>query len=242
MDSDIEVPPSILRTHPQLPPLGRHSLPPTNACGSHENLPSYPSSYVVVQSTHIDTYSSAVPPDSQAYVLDNPYSYQMPLPSASQSHIPSLRHTPSVPHDVNIDNQHLLPSPFLDQQLYTCSCISDCIHSLSPINFIQPQSAPTAFPHNQPTHTFAPPQLVPTLAAPQPTHPVFPPPLFQHNHPVPPNNQQFFLHTQPLHTIPPFPTHKFPLLLLLNLLQKMYPFFLTNMIGAPGIWWFALSS
>ena len=173
---DPDLPPSTSTICPQLLSSGCRSLPPANITGPHECLPSYPSSMMhyypssqnVANTVHIATYSPNLP-----HALDD--SSQMPLPSASQSHIPSLICTPSVPLDVDVDNQCLSSSPYFDQRPRNHSRIPDRIYSLSPITFTQPQPDPNSFPHHQFMHNFT---------APQPTHPIFPQLFYQNTQPT----------------------------------------------------------
>ena len=121
---------------------------------------------------YISSSSHSFPP----HPSDTVESAQMPLPSASQLHVPSIIHTPSVPLDINIDNQHTLPSPFSDQRFHG-SQVSERIHSISPIAFNQPHLDPNVFPHHQFMHP---------LPAPQPTYPIFPQLFYQHSQPARP--------------------------------------------------------
>ena len=156
------------------------SLPPANVIGSHHTLPSYPSSMLQyyypfphynANYAHISSSSHPFP----SHPSDTVESAHIPLPSASQSHVPSLRHTPSASLDINIDNQRTLPSPFLDQRFHNHSRASECTHSLSPIAFTQPHFDPNAFPSRQFLHP---------LHAAQPTYPLFPQPFYQHPQPA----------------------------------------------------------
>jgi hypothetical protein len=176
MDSDNDIPPSIstIRAQGLGSHSGRHSLPPPNALGPHHTLPSYPSSTLnsyyppfhhVTNHTHISAHSQPF----SSHLPDVADFRQMPLPSASQSHIPSLRHTPSVPLFENIDNHSVLNPPFFDQRLHNYSRNSERIHSLSPMAFTQRQTVPTAFTQYQSVPTFAAPQPIPL-----PPHPVSP--------------------------------------------------------------------
>lgn len=98
-------------------------------------------------------------PPNYAHIstLSPSFQNQYPLPSASQSHIPLLRHTPSVPPVNNVHIAHVPTSPFFDQINHIKSCNSRSIHSLSPVNILQPQPLP-AF--NPPPPTFPPPSPV----------------------------------------------------------------------------------
>ena len=112
LDCFDEPAPSTLTTRrPQGPYLGRRSLPPVNSFGSQHVLPTYPSSTLRYY------YPAYHHPSNSAHILPSHqvFQYQYPLPSASQSHIPSLRHTPSAP---NINNAHIdlaSHSPIPDQ-------------------------------------------------------------------------------------------------------------------------------
>src|ERR1700678_1970810 len=173
---------STIRSQP--PPPGRRSLPPANVLGPHEVLPTYPSSTLrnyyppfhnASYSAHIPTFSPFIP--LAYHVLDH---YRIPLASCSQSDIPSLRPTPSVQSDINLENQQRTSAlPFLDQRLNNHSRASEHIHSLSPLTFHQPQPVPIVPTRQQPVHTFA---------APQPTHPILP--------------HRFVPHLQPPYAVP----------------------------------------
>ena len=202
MDSNTDFPPSVSTVRPQPPSSGRCSLPPTSVPGPQHVLPSYPSStlqFYYPTSSHVANYahiSSSSQNPHPNYPVTNDFGH-LPLPSVSQSHIPSLRHTPSDPTSSNANIHHSLKSPSNDPQINAQSRLqsrnSQRIQSLSPIAFYQPQPVP-AFA--QPTFT------APTLA----THQPFPPsayPAFHPHAPLPyshpiPNN--FNLH--PTHTIP----------------------------------------
>ena len=119
MDSDNDFPPTTSTFRPQGPHSGHRSLPPANVIGPQHVLPSYPSStlqyyypspYHAANYTHI---SSSIPPSHPYPITSNDFVHA-PLPSASQSHIPSLRHTPSVPPFKNIHTQPAASSPVLD--------------------------------------------------------------------------------------------------------------------------------
>ena len=105
---------------------GCRSMPPANVIGSHHVLPLYPSSTLQyyyplphdqANYAHISLSSQPFPP----HPSDMVNTAHIPLPSASQSHVPSLRCTPSVPIDVNRDNQCTLHSAFSDQCLHNHS-------------------------------------------------------------------------------------------------------------------------
>ena len=80
-------------------------------------------------------------PPNYTHILTPTQNFQshLPLPSASQSHVPSLRCTPSVPVPDNLHIAHAPSSPFIDQQNNVNSCNSQCIQSLSPIALHEPQ-------------------------------------------------------------------------------------------------------
>src|ERR1700678_1906884 len=92
----------------------------------------------------------------------------MPLPSASQSHLPSLRCSPSFHSTDLVHIQNVPGSPFFDHPNDIRPRSSRRIQSLSPIAFAQPQGI-----------QFAQPQPLPFIAAPQPMplphDPVIPP-------------------------------------------------------------------
>src|ERR1700678_620404 len=99
--------------HPQPLPSNQHYRPPTNVHGPHESLPSYPSStlqyycpssYHATNAAHIPSFHHNFP--VQSHDLND--IGQMLLPSASQSHVPSLRRTPSVPFADNINDDTII--------------------------------------------------------------------------------------------------------------------------------------
>ena len=100
-----------------------------------------------------------ISPPSQTFHSHAPViaDFQAPLPSASQSHFPSLRHTPSFHSYDNIHTQNALSSPLLDHQNDNISHSSQRIQPLSPIASAQPHGIHFAQPHN-----------APFIAAPQP--------------------------------------------------------------------------
>ena len=94
-----------------------------------------------------------------------PIDNQIPLPSASQSHIPSLRRTPSTSPLDNIHISQTPNSPFIVQWNDTISRNSQRIQSTSPIAFYHTQPLPVLvapqqvpLPHNPipPTYTIPP--------------------------------------------------------------------------------------
>jgi hypothetical protein len=144
----------------------RHFLSPTNALGPHNVVPSYPSSTLHCYYPlphHAANYAHISP--SQTYHSHSHTEGRLPLPSASQSHIPSLRHTPSIPSSENIRIKHVPVSSSPGQQDNTNSHNSQCIHSHSPVTFYQPQPIPAftasqhiPLPYNSvfPTHASLP--------------------------------------------------------------------------------------
>src|SRR5271168_4701680 len=151
---------------------GRRSLPPAFV-GPHHAFPSYPSStlqYYFPPPHHVASY---------AHILSSPHADSLrhpdvgnfphiPLPSASQSHLPSLRCSPSFHSTDNVHIQNVPGSPFFDHPNNFRPRSSQRIQSLSPIAFAQPQGI-----------QFAQPQPLPFIAAPQPMplphDPVIPP-------------------------------------------------------------------
>jgi hypothetical protein len=175
MNPENTPPPSTFRIQTAHP--GRRSLPPSNAPGPQHVMPTYPSStlqYYYPPYQHSANYTHISPlhqPYDQLHdtVTPNP----MLLPSVSQSHLPSLRHTPTDPIAKDTDNQHIQNSPFTDQHYHNFSRTSQRIHSLSPIAFAEHQSVPT----------FAAPQPIPlqqnhTFPFVNVPHPVIPPPNY----------------------------------------------------------------
>jgi hypothetical protein len=179
-------------THP-----GRRSLSPHDALGPQHVFSSYPSSAMnpyfpssqnVPNYTHISTvfppFSPFPPAGGEAGLL----------PSVSQSHVPSIRRTPSVPQFDNPDLQHSFSSPSSVLQSRTrsrnsLSRTSQRIHSVSPIAFAYPQPVRAAQQpiHIPPLSPFMP--LSPLLFQPQlplPFHPQPPPPLQPQPPPLPP--------------------------------------------------------
>ena len=133
--------------HPQGPPLGRRSLPPANVFGPQHVLPTYPSStlHCYYPSSHPATnyaHISAPMPSSHSHPPLSGDFPQFPLPSASQLHIPSLRHTPSVFPLQNTRTQNFPPSPAFDQRNNDSPRNFQRIHTVSPIAFAQPQPLP----------------------------------------------------------------------------------------------------
>ena len=157
---------------------GRRSLPPVNF-SPHHAFPSYPSSTLhhYFPSPHYAVnYTHILPPTLQNFSshpsnLGGTFGHG-PLPSASQAHIPSLRQTP------HYDNTHVLnaPSSPLVQQNNAPSHTSQCIHSISPIAFYQPQPVPPfTEPRTIPLFDVLQPDPAPTAQIP-----------FIHNHFRPP--------------------------------------------------------
>ena len=143
--------PSTPTSRPQGTHPGRRSLPPANSLGSQHVIPSdsYPSStlrYYYPAPHHPPNYTHISSPSQN-------FQSHFPLPSASQSHVPSLRRTPSAPVP---DNLHTAPFPPhfpFDQRNNVHSRTSQRIQSrtsqhiksLSPIILNEPQPLPTAF-------------------------------------------------------------------------------------------------
>ena len=156
MDSDNDLPPPISTSRPQGHHSGRRSLPPANVLGSQHVFPSYPSStlhYYYPSSNNTAHYAHISTPLSTSYPhppLSGDF-VQLPLPSASQSHIPSLRCTPSAASFENICTQHLPVSPAFDLRNNVRPHNPQRIQTISPIAFAQPQplpfyAAPQPFP------------------------------------------------------------------------------------------------
>ena len=210
MLSDNDFPPSSSAVRPQAPRSGRHSLPPANVLGPRDFLPSYPSSTLqpyYPSSQHVANYMH-IP--SYFQPLDNHVSFvadsgQMPLPSISQSHLPSLRHTPSVPPLDNIHTVHDPNSPLFDNRTYNISRLSQRIHSLSPPVFAHRQSVPIIAapqPIPLPPNPILPPR-VPLPPAPLPHVPLPHAPLPHVPFPHAPSPNNHFLRTHPATHYPP---------------------------------------
>ena len=148
MDSDNDpVPPSLSTVRPQGPHPGRRSLLPANVFGPQHVLPSYPSStlqYYYPFPHHAANYVhiSAPMPTSHSHPPLSGDFVPLPLPSASQSHIPSLRRTPSVSPIQNIHTQPFAPSPVFDQQNSNHPADFQRIQTFSPVTVAQPQPLP----------------------------------------------------------------------------------------------------
>ena len=228
MELDHDVYPSISTIPAHAAHSGHHSLPPANALGPQQDLPSYPSStlqcyypsaHQVTNYAHISTFSqpfSFHPIDTCMHNFG-----QMPLPSASQSHIPSFRHTPSIPYPDNIDNQHVSNSPFLDQNFVMILTIllayipfllwhlpNISLYLLLSINFILHPFFAAPCPIPLPPHIVSPPRV------PLPHPQIIP------NHMTP-------------HV--PYVNSSLPS-------TKDIPLFLANMTGDPGTWQYVPSS
>ena len=133
--------------HPQGSPLGRRSLPPANIYGPQHVLPTYPSStlHCYYPSSHPAAnyaHISAPMSSSHSHPPFSGDSSQFPLSSASQSHIPSLRCTPSVSPFRSTHTQHFPPSPTFDWRNNDSPRNFQHIHTISPIAFAQPQPLP----------------------------------------------------------------------------------------------------
>lgn len=87
----------------------------------------------------------------------------MPLPSASQSHIPSLRCTPAIPSSENICTQHVSNPPLPDQLNDTKSPSTQRMRSLSPLTYFQPQPVPAFIPPPPTVPQFFPPPPDPSF-------------------------------------------------------------------------------
>ena len=144
---------------------GRRSLPPANSLGLQHVVPydSYSSSTLHYY------YPAPHHPPNYAHISSLSQNFQphLPLPSASQSHIPSLRRTPSFPVTDNIHTAHAPTSPFPHQQNTINSRNSQHIHSLSPMTFHNPQPSPV---YHEPLHTIHKPQPLPAFNPPPPIH------------------------------------------------------------------------
>ena len=79
------------------------------------------------------------------HILTSPQNFQsnFSLPSASQSHIPSLRRTPSVPVTDNVHTAHIPTLPSFDQRNNVHSPNSQCIQPLSPLAIPSPHASPS---------------------------------------------------------------------------------------------------
>ena len=154
---------------------GRRSLPPAVASGSQHVFHTYPSSTLhtyynpaqnVANYAHIS--SSFQPVHSFSPSLGNPtyISNTMPLPSASQSHIPSLRRTPSVSPEI-LRTNHVPTLPFHDSRNDIPPYNSQHIHS----RISQRMPSRTSQRANFPSPNLAAPQPIPL-----PANPVLPPP------------------------------------------------------------------
>jgi hypothetical protein len=190
MDPRTEIPLSISAIRAQATHSGCRSLPPANAFGTQHVLPSYPSSmlhYYRLPSHHVANYAH-IPTST----FQQPFSSHRPadggafgpLPSVSQSHLPSIRCTPSsgTSHAEIPDPHHALhTTSFPDHRpIDNTSRISQRIQSTSR----------TAVNQHQP---------VPVLAAPQPVRFTSVPILSPHPH-LPPNQpiQPTLLPTVPI--------------------------------------------
>ena len=167
MDRYNELPPSTSTTRAQRLHSGRQSLPPANVLGPQHALPSYPSStlqYYYPSPNYVANYAHISPsiqtfhhhPPAMTNTSTAPFAQ---MPSVSQSHLPSLRHTPSVPSLDNVPSH--VPEPLLpDQRNNVNSRNSQRIQTVSPLSFHQPQPLPT----------FTAPQHIPS-----PIIPIIPP-------------------------------------------------------------------
>ena len=199
MDSDHDIPPPISTIRTQDHP-GRRSLPPANAPGPHHVYPSYPSSTLqyyypsplhAANYAHTSTSQQNLQLHSHSPIIQNT---QNILPSVSQSHVPTLRHSPSASSVENIHISHVPASPFSDQRNDVNSRNSQRIHTISPLAFHQPQPLPAFVapqlippPHNLNHFPHAPLPHVPLPHAPLPHAPFPHAPLPFLNFPHPPH-------------------------------------------------------
>ena len=148
---------------------GRRSLPAVNAYDPNHALPSYPSSTLqyYLPSQNVANYVH-IPPSLHTDHIQHPEAgtfSHMPLPSASQSHIPSLRQSPPFQSHDNIHIQHVPDTQSLDPHANLQSLTPQRIHSTSPIAFVQPQNIPffapqpIPLPPNPNPHTHVPTHL-----------------------------------------------------------------------------------
>ena len=188
---------------------GRRSLPPLSAVDPHHALPSYPSStlHYYYPSSHQVALYSHLPP---APHISHPFFSNPPhggasgiLPSVSQSHVPSIRRTPSSPSGKNLDNLNDIPaspSPHLAAHFHNPSRNSPRLDDRSQnISTVPPHLASVAHSHtlssNSPLIDLSQHQPAPFLAAPQPV----PAPFFAASQPLPPRSVP-----QNFHPLPPF--------------------------------------
>ena len=129
-------------SRPQGSHPGRHSLPPANSLGLQHVMPS--DSYSLSALHYY--YPAPHHPPNYTHILSSSQEFQpqFPLPSASQSHIPSLRRTPSVPVNDNLRIAHAPTHSFPDQRNNLNSCNSQRMHAPSPIVILDPQPLPQA--------------------------------------------------------------------------------------------------
>ena len=160
-------------------------MPTANSLGSNHVLPSYPSStlqYYYPSPRHAANYAHISPVFHPPAPVDIGH---LPLPSASQSHVPSLRRSPSLSSPENARLEHGSTSHFSPHRQTVRSPDSHRIHSASPIITQRIQSiSPIAFHQPQPIPTFTAPQHINLPANPYPTfttpYPIFttPQPLY----------------------------------------------------------------
>ena len=221
----------------------RRSLPPLSAVDPHHALPSYPSStlHYYYPSSHQVALYSHLPP---APHISHPFFSNPPhggasgiLPSVSQSHVPSIRRTPSSPSGQNLDNLNDIPastSPHLAAHFHNPSRNSPRLDDRSQnISTVPPHLASVAHSHTLSSHSplidFSQHQPAPYLAAPQPV----PAPFLLHLNPFPLilSHKIFVLCLLLLH---PLLLIYLLLLILLYLLRRMFPFLQANMTGDHG--------
>ena len=148
MESVNDLPPSVFTTRAHAHNSGHRSVPPANALGHQHVFPSYPSSTLHhYYPSSYDTANYAHISTSQPFTHNIPQSvvpdfHHMPLPSASQSHIPSLRHSPPFPSLENIRSHHAPDPNFSDHRNNANSRNSQRIHSASPITSRSHHSVP----------------------------------------------------------------------------------------------------
>lgn len=161
---------------PPLPPScyqvsrpGCHSLPPASIPGPSHVLPLYPSSAL-----HHYYPSTASPVLNSTHILTSPntsplHSRHVPLPSASQTHIPLLWQTPSTP----------FPQLQMNNQILNDNDLIAHANSLSPLAFARPFT-PHVLCNNNTQSLFYntnPPVIVAPQPVPLPANPTLSPVL-----------------------------------------------------------------
>jgi hypothetical protein len=179
MNLNNDIPPSISPVQTFHRDSGRRSLPPFSTTDPRHALPTYPSStlqYYYPSSRYIANYAHT--PNFFQPISSHPHGGASGLlPSVSQSHVPSLRRTPSVHESETVPAPVFLTSPLLDQCFnnnshFSVSARSAPISPTSPLldqrfnNDLHPAH------RYQPTSpaTFAQQPPAPVFAAPQPVH------------------------------------------------------------------------